>query len=64
MHNDYVTVSAILYGPRREKTCLWGFANKKGADQPAHQHSLISTFAIHLLESIISRLSMSKISIF
>ena len=24
-----------IYGPRREKTCLRGFANNKGADQPA-----------------------------
>ena len=29
-----------------------------------HQHSLISAFAIHLLESIISRLATSEISIF
>ena len=27
-----------------------GFANNKGADQPTHLHSLISTFVIHLLE--------------
>ena len=25
-----------IYGPQREKTCLRGFANNKGADQPAH----------------------------
>ena len=25
----------LLYGPRREKTCLWRFVNNKGADQPA-----------------------------
>ena len=33
-----------------------GFANSnnKGADQPVHLHSLISTFVIRLLESIIS----------
>ena len=43
-----------IYGPGREKTCLQGFVNNKGADQPAHAHSLISAFAIHLLESIIS----------
>ena len=41
-----------------------GFANNKGADQPAHMRSLISTFVIHLLESIISRLALSEISIF
>ena len=25
----------VLYGPRREKTCLRGFANNTRADQPA-----------------------------
>ena len=29
-----------------------GFANNKGADQPGHPHSLISTFVIHLFENI------------
>ena len=48
------------YGPRREKTCLRGFANNKGADQPAHPR-LISTFVIHLLESITLRLATSEI---
>ena len=52
------------YGPRREKTCLGGFANNKDADQPAHPLCLISTFVIRLLESIISRLGMSQIPIF
>ena len=47
-------------GPLHEKTCVWGFANNKGADQPAHPRSLISTFVIHLLESIISRLATNK----
>ena len=36
----------------------------KGADQPAHLRRLISAFVIHLLESIISKLASSKISIF
>ena len=40
-----------------------GFANNKGADQPAHPHSLISTFVIRLLKSIISKLATSEISI-
>ena len=34
---------------------------KKGADQPAHGLSLISTFAILLLDSIISKLATRKI---
>ena len=41
-----------------------GFANNKGADQPAHPRSLISTFAIRLLENIISRIATGEISIF
>ena len=40
------------------------FANNKGADQPAHKGSMISTFVIHLLENIISKLATSEISIF
>ena len=54
----------MLIGPRREKTCLRGFANNKSADQPAHPRSLISAFVIRVLESIISRLAMSEISIY
>ena len=52
------------YGPQREKTCLGRIANNKGADQPAHPRSLISAVVIRFLESIISRLAMSEISIF
>ena len=51
------------YGPRREETCLRGVKNNKGADQPAHPHNLISPFVIRLLESIISRLATSEITI-
>ena len=38
--------------------------NNKGADQLAHPRSLISAFAIHLLESIILKLAQSEISLF
>ena len=41
-----------------------GFANNKGADQPAHPHSLISAYVNCLMESIISRLDTGGISIF
>ena len=47
---------ASSYGLQREKTCLRGFANNTGADQPAHPLSLISTFVICFLESIICKL--------
>ena len=53
-----------MYVPRCEKTFLQGFANNKSVDQPAHLRRLISAFVIHLLESIISKLATSEISIF
>ena len=53
-----------LNGPRREKTCLQEFGNNKGVDQLAHPHSLISALVIRFLESTISKLVTSEISIF
>ena len=38
------------------------YANNKGADQPAHPRSLISTFVVRCPDSIISLVSVSKIS--
>ena len=52
----------ILYESHHEKTCLMLYANNKGADQPAHPHSLISAFVVRCLDSIISILAISKIS--
>ena len=49
--------------PRREKTCLRGFANNTGADQPAHPRSLISAFVNRFLEITICKLATGKISI-
>ena len=59
-----VFLSNKLYEPRREKTLSSMFVNNKGADQPAHQRSLVSAFVICLLEIMISKLATSKISIF
>ena len=53
-----------IYGPGYKKTCLGWFENNKGADQPVLQGSLISTFDIRFLESIISRLTTGKVSFF
>ena len=39
------------------------FAHNKRADQPAHPRRLISAFFIRFLESIISKLATSEISI-
>ena len=52
-----------LFERSREKTCLQGYANNKGADQHAHPLRLIGAFVIGLLENIISRLATSEISI-
>ena len=38
------------------------YANNKAADQPAHPHSLINTFVVHCLDSIIPLVSISEIS--
>ena len=54
----------IVDGPGREKTCLRGFANIKGADQPAHPRRLIRAFVIRVLKSIISKHATDEISIF
>ena len=37
-------------------------ANSKGADQPAHPRSLISTFVVRSLDSMIPVVAMYKIS--
>ena len=51
--HDVVGLSAVcvcFLGPRRQITCLRGFANSKGADQPAHLRGLISAFVISLMD--------------
>ena len=46
-----------------EKTYLTAaYANNNGADQPAHPHSLISTFDLRCLDSIIPMLVISNVS--
>ena len=42
--------------------CLMSYANNKGADQPVQQRSLISTFVVLCLDSIISLDSIAEIS--
>ena len=37
------------------------YANNKGTDQPAHPHSLISTFVIHCLDSITAIVAIFEI---
>ena len=50
-HTQIVT-NELLYGPGHAKMCLTTYANNKGADQPAHPRSLISTFFVRCLDSI------------
>ena len=38
------------------------YANNKGADQPAHPRSLISTFVVRCLDTLIPILAQSKLS--
>ena len=41
---------------------VYAICNNKCAGQPAHQHSLISPFAFHYLDSTMPLVSLSKIS--
>ena len=50
-------------GADERKPVFGGMQTTKAQDQPAHKHRLISAFAIHFLESTISRLVLSEISI-
>ena len=59
----YLIYAYNIWASLRENH-LVGFVSNKGADHPAHPRSLISTFVICFLESIISRLTTSKISNF
>ena len=52
------------FGPGHAKTCLMSYANNKGADRPAHPRSLISTFVVRCLVSMICIFATSKISRF
>ena len=56
--------SESLIGPRREKTCLRGFATNTCTDKPGHMRSLISAFVINFLKSIICKLAIGEILIF
>ena len=38
------------------------YTNNKGPDQPAHPRSLISSFGVHCLDSIIPLLAIAEIS--
>ena len=52
----------ISNGAMSSENLFIPYAKNKDADQPAHQHSLISTFIVHCLDRIIPILVVSKIS--
>ena len=52
----------VLYGPGHANMCLMPYANNKGAGQPEHPCSLISTFVVRCLDSIMPLVSISVIS--
>ena len=54
----------VINGPGHAKMCIMPYANNKGADQPAHPRSLISTFIFRCLDSIICIVAISKVSRF
>ena len=60
-YEGYVHEVGLLHEPGHEKTCLMSYANKKGPDQPAYRHSLISAFVVRCLDSIISLDSIADI---
>ena len=50
---------AIIWALSRQNLSS-GFANNKGADQPAHPRRLISVYVIRLQESIVSQFDHAK----
>ena len=55
-----VTVQDVMTRVTRKP--VLPYVNNKGADQPAHLRSLISTFVVCCLDSIIPLVSISEIS--
>ena len=51
-----------MHMSRAMRKRVMSYANNKGADQPAHRRSLISAFVVHCLDSVMSLVSVSKIS--
>ena len=62
--DSYTKMYSNNNGPGHAKTCLMPYANNKGANQPAHSRSLISTFVVRCLDSIICIRVISNVSRF
>ena len=52
-----------INGSGYAKKCLIPYTNSKGADQPARLCSLISTFVVRCLDSMICILALFKVSV-
>ena len=57
----FVLIFMVTGVPGHAKMCLMTYANNKGANQPAHPRSLISTFVVRCLDSMICILALSKV---
>ena len=55
-------IGSLRYEPHPQENLFMPYANNNGADQPAHACSLISTFVVRCLDSIILLVSISEIS--
>ena len=53
----------LTNGPGHAKMSLMPYANNKGADQPAHPRSLISTFVVRCLDSMTCTCSIQSYKI-
>ena len=62
MYGDLTCSVHIVNESGHEKMCLISYANNKGADQPAHPRSLISAFVVRCLDSVMSLVTVTKIS--
>ena len=62
-HVIFIDYLQILF-PYTVFFTVFTYANNKGVDQPAHPQSLISTFDVRCLDSMICILDMSKVSSF
>ena len=64
MHG-FITLSdatSYMYWPGHAKMRLMSYAKNKGADEPAHPYSLISTFVVRCLDSMICIFAIYKVS--
>ena len=59
IYNRYLTIRALS-----QENQIKLHVNNKGAVQPAHSCSLISTFVVRLLERIMTYFATSKVSIY